>query len=368
MATLDNKDFEELKTRQLYDIKLLKESVLSFIDKIDVVKTGSYLENALDNCDNIDYNNEFIVYAYVVLHLLDRYHRFLYMQRIMIDNKIILTKPRPYVIHHTNFSSTTINRLGILDIGTGPAPALFAFSDFYEWFKEYNHFNYEISCDYVESSDAFRDFIHFFMEHIIKEKGKTYNIPFHKGTFRNFKDIDPRIYGYDYQTNNALTRNYRDIENHFDIMIASNFFTNIEKTMEYTKDIQSAADMIRDNGLAIIVGANPRKKNKYEYVYDYIDKIFDKPFRYRKYKKGYKYTGNWVKVLDKDITLSYNQTDIGEEVKDYYKRLIELFDKKNLWQHANMDKIKNIIECSISGNSPDKWKMVIYKKHVVNRV
>ena len=365
MNIYTKKELDLLRHKQLEDIKLLKNMILSFINSFEIEDVVPYMESVLLRCDEINYNDRMIVLAYVILHLLDRYHRFQYMQRIMLKKRVYIKKPRPYIVHHKNGSTTKINRLGVLDIGTGPAPALFAFDDFYEWIKAYKQVDYEVLCDYVELSEGFRMFIHFFVEHIMKYGDKKYNIPFHNGTYKNINGIDPRVIGYDDKFKENILCDYKDIKKHYDVIIASNFFTNEDIINKYNKDLKNAMNMIRDNGFAIFVGAKPIPNTKYENVYKIIDEIVSGSFKYRKNKNGYKYTGKWKKVIDEEIQLSYRDTDIGLELIDYYTQVKDLFVNKKIWNDIS-PKVKSAIESGIKGQHHDSWKLVIYKKHVVN--
>lgn len=76
------------------------------------------MSDVVKNCDKIDYKSIYTAGAYAIWHLLDRYHRFQLMQAVLLENN--------YNFHRTDRPAR------IMDIGTGPAPALFAFSDCYK--------------------------------------------------------------------------------------------------------------------------------------------------------------------------------------------------------------------------------------------
>lgn len=95
-------------------------NVLEDSDRAKVIALR--LEDVLHNCDEITYDEEGSAEAYAILHFLDRYHRFqlIFIKMLELD---LLTIKR--------------SRIDNLDVGTGPAPALFALSDMYSLIKEY---------------------------------------------------------------------------------------------------------------------------------------------------------------------------------------------------------------------------------------
>lgn len=77
--------------------------------------------DALANCNNISYDEPGLVEAYTTLHFLDRYHRFQLILRFLVEQNLLPT-----------INTRTIQAL---DIGTGPAPTLYALSDIYDLIK-----------------------------------------------------------------------------------------------------------------------------------------------------------------------------------------------------------------------------------------
>ena len=96
----------------------LEEFVLCEIDNEESAKlVSSQFESVLSKCDEIDYEDYSTTIAYVILHFLPRYHLFQLAFSKLLDKHIL-----PYKKQGSN----------ILDIGTGPGPALYALSDIYE--------------------------------------------------------------------------------------------------------------------------------------------------------------------------------------------------------------------------------------------
>ena len=80
------------------------------------------LPDVLSRCDEDIYDLPFTAEAYAFIHLVDRYRRFW-------DLLEVLLRARALPVRDT--------ALDVLDIGTGPAPALYAFNDFFEELRQF---------------------------------------------------------------------------------------------------------------------------------------------------------------------------------------------------------------------------------------
>jgi hypothetical protein len=82
----------------------------------DPISFGSRLISAVRSCDDLDYNDHRSTIAYAYLHMLERYRR---TWDVLTDLLKVGALPAP--------------RYGVnyIDVGTGPAPTLFATQDFY---------------------------------------------------------------------------------------------------------------------------------------------------------------------------------------------------------------------------------------------
>ncbi len=83
---------------------------------------ASNIPKVLSRCDEDIYDEPLMADAYAYVHLLDRYRRFW-------DVLIELTRG--------NLLPMRDSGIEVLDVGTGPAPALFAVEDFYRALQEY---------------------------------------------------------------------------------------------------------------------------------------------------------------------------------------------------------------------------------------
>lgn len=85
----------------------------------------------------------------------------------------------------------------ILDIGTGPAISLYSLNDIFYLLKMYGEINdipmlknLNYNFDYVERNNGFRDFLHNFTEFINYSGPRNYAIPYHTGTFHEYKGLN----------------------------------------------------------------------------------------------------------------------------------------------------------------------------------
>ena len=86
---------KKLKSQQLEDIKFLKDLLIKIfrepkdcfgLDFSDM-KGFQIFENVITSCNKVNYNDRETVMAYVMIHLLERYHRFQYMQLKLLGTK-----------------------------------------------------------------------------------------------------------------------------------------------------------------------------------------------------------------------------------------------------------------------------------------
>jgi hypothetical protein len=271
----------------------------------------------LGNCDEMDFNAPGEAEAYSILHFLDRYHRF------QINFRAILESGRWPRLDQ---------RCVCIDIGTGPAPALFAISDFCRLISQFSvESGYDplhekhLSLDYVEQSEGFRNWLHGFTEfadtQFIQFGGVRSGVPFHHGTFRDFNKMEfsePR-YGLDIRGENWI-RMPKDRKHRFNIVIASNFFTSAESVAKFGKKLQQAALYTKNRGLLIFVGAVSRSP-QYREVYKHLDKLI----LGQDYCQG-RYVGSFAKIGFPFPIQSYCWSDpIGKRLKRLLAMVLKVF-------------------------------------------
>ncbi|MBP3510055.1 hypothetical protein [Oscillibacter sp.] len=304
-------------------------------------KIAQMMPNVLSSCDTIDYRDPIMTDSYAICHLLDRYHRFQLMQEFLLNQNLTMRK-----VHKPT---------DILDVGTGPAPALFAFSDFYNILNEIaGEKKYACRQDYVEQSSAFRQFLHRFCE----LPDCAYAVPFHLGSFRDFSDIqfDEKYYE---PGKGHRTRKYR-----YDMIIFSNFLTSQEGVKKFKKELREVCRAVRNHGLILVVGASASQSQKYRDTYDACDSVILRPFRNRLF------VGNWEKILRHKFV--YNYADAyGSELREFYQLIQQKIEKFNAPEEIP-PKTKDFLTGRIQ-NTPEKiaedgwsgvpWDLSIYQKH-----
>jgi len=162
----------------------LSSQVESFmLDRVLQSKEGAGLvasrpADVLKNCDTVNYDEPGVVEAYVILHFLDRFHRFQLIFLNLLEQGLLPIKILP---------------IDVLDVGTGPAHALFALSDIYSGINLYA----EDAGEFMPS----RDFI---VDYLLGSEWKNYS--------------------------------------HYDLVIFSNFLTSREQVEELSGRLRATAE------------------------------------------------------------------------------------------------------------------------------
>lgn len=343
-----DKLIDQYSRLQLGDFKQIKKLFEGYIFGIkDWSGIAAQLSDVLDKCDALDFEENETAHAYTVWHFLDRYHRF----QIVIGD---LWK-QGYLCYKKN------RKIDILEVGAGPAQGLFAFSEHY---AELNQLAkeplYSVQSDYVEQSNGFRNFLHWFVEYAMAD-GKNYTVPFHFGRERNAFDFTFEEIGYNWY-GHLFRRKYR-----YDIVVINNFLTTDTIVRKFKRQLGRLCKYMRNYGILIIAGADDAS-DKYRDIYRSVDKIISRKF------KSKDFWGWWTKISEK--TFSYNYCDeYGELLREYYRTLKEFLISGNLWDCVP-PKAKDKLESTI-GQTPEKtlaenwkgnhWKVVVYQKHCFYR-
>lgn len=315
-------------------------------------QVASKFEDVLSKCDEIDYEDDATATAYGILHFLNRYHRFQLNFVKLIEHRFL--PARSY-------------EMDILDVGTGPGPALFAVSDAYtslKLFAEDSNIkrlkNLKFKCDYVERSNGFRQWLHHLTEYVnyFSEKQPNWEVPYHHGTFNDFTGIEfNEISGY-WTTNwdGDYIFKKRTIKHRFNLIIFSNFLTRLEQVEEIKQELINSARYLRNKGVLIIVGGIGKH---YPKIYNNIEEILT-----GEDYNTWKFYANCKKLKIRQNTLSFSYDDrFGERIKEFNKKIIERFDEYDAinWipgkaREIFMDSIKD--EYSYQ----NKWNMHVFEK------
>lgn len=224
-------------------------------------------DNVLRHCDEITFDERGAAEAYVILHFLDRYHRF----QVTLDEL-----SRQGLMPRKLESS-------ILDIGTGPGPSMFAVSDFYSdgrWRLSRNNsaaVEKGISVDYVERSTAFRNWLHHFTEmaNSFAPSCVGWRVPYQHGSYLDFDylEFDRRrtiSWGRDDEGDEYIETYIEKTRP--DLIVISNFLTEATQVKNFSKQIQDCARYLKHKGILLIVGAKGTS-NKYAPIYRAINDI-----------------------------------------------------------------------------------------------
>ena len=303
--------------------------------------------NVLQNCDSITYDEEGVPEAYLILHFLDRYHRFQLIYMEMLKEGCF----------------PLASKLNMIDIGTGTGPSMFAYSDMVELIQRYKS---EINCsetiesiciDYAEQSEGFRQQIHMISEYLVLRK-KCY-VPFHFGTYKD---------AFEMKFNGKILRDAKFIKfaskryyipaihakRSFNSVIYSNFLTNKETIELYATHIRNAMFYMKNRGVLIFVGANPESE-KYKPVYQLLEQyMMNTNYNTNKYngccKKIIPPTKMHIKGNDRFII----------ELKKFYTNILNLITHDD-WNKLDSN-FKRQITSYIDSTNDKTWYLTVYQR------
>jgi hypothetical protein len=342
---------EDLIYKQFHDLHaILKPFLITQVLKnTEIAETIALrFEDVLSNCNQITYNEPGVVEAYVILHFLDRYHRFQQVFITLIEHKLLPV-----------FRQRSIE---ILDIGTGPAPALCAILDMYTLIKQFGKLkdikeleNLQIKGSYVERSQEFRTWLHHFTEYAnyISDNKCDWQI-LYSSPFYDFKKIRlvEEIYDYneyDWEDNRLYLKEVKQLS--YDLVTTSNFFTEEYQLEELSNELKEVARKLRNRGLLVVAGA---RESIYVNIYNKLSKLVERGYGNRKFKSFVK------QVYNQDLKYSYNDR-YGILLKDL---LQSVFDKL---QELNVNIPSEIARKLINTIDPRYKKDIIWKTKVFQK-
>lgn len=298
------------------------------------------IPTVLSQCDNITYDEIGVPDAYIMLHFLDRYHRF---QLIFLDMLQNGSFPIRKTIH-------------VMDVGTGPAPSLFALSDMVLLINQYmaetnnSQKTIRINLDYVEHSEGFRQFIHHAAEMLLQKNHETF-VPFHHGTYHDAENFQLG------EKKHIFVAPYR---RSFDMVIYSNFLTNVETVNKFQEQLKKTMFYLRNRGVMVIVGGHPDDK-KYSSIYKQIYQIL------RSQKYANKKFGGWFKQIVHAKMMSYSaDSEYNKIILYLYKQMFSKLPKDE-WDRLD-NSTKNLLNKFLQGTIDTKWYVSIYKRFSFFRV
>lgn len=314
------------------------------------------IPTVLAHCDEITYDEAGVPEAYILLHFMDRYHRY---QLTFLD----MLRNDTFPIRET---------INVMDIGTGPGPSLFALSDMiilincYLGEKKGKCGIKYINLDYAEQSHGFRDFMHHATEMLMIRNHKT-AVPFHHGTYYNasaFQSGERKLIYIDaWKVMSCPDEEdyFRSIPKYvpykraFDMVIYSNFLTNIQVVNIFQEQLKKTMFYLRNRGVILIVGGNP-KSDKYAPVYERINQIFSS----QKYTNK-KYTG-WYKQKVCAEMMSYAaESEYNKDILEFFR---QMFNKMPAEEWDRLDeKTRGKLNKYLEGATDTKWYVSVYKRY-----
>lgn len=322
----------------------LEEFILNEIDnEISAKQVSAQFESVLKRCDDIDYEDYYTTIAYAILHFLPRYHLFQLAFSKLLDKHIL-----PYKKFGAN----------ILDIGTGPGPALYALSDIYESLIQFGVVkkDFQYIPDYVEQSTGFRQFLHHFTEFVNYKNFQNENwvVPYHHGSFDKFEDIE---------FNRSITDFWgrgRRIKHRYNIITSANFFTRLCQVEKQKPKIQDCSRYLRNKGIFVVLGAQSINR-------DIQDKNY--PTIYRRLKEiieNCNYSTNKItakakqcKIKREIISFDYS-CKFGDRIKGFHKKIISKLEQYNAINTVVSNEIKKKLLALVEDNYKYTYKTEVH--------
>lgn len=253
----------------------------------------------------------------------------------------------------------------ILSVGCGPAPSLFAISDFFLQLRQYGKLkdinrldDLNFNTDYVEISKNFRQFLHHFIEFTNYKKELTpeflkFNfrpIPYHHGRFYDAFDIESEKFEISRYNIKHFGRNNDPYKKYkYNMIIFSYFITTnrILKNLSKKNSIKDLCRSLRNSGLLVIICA-PESKN----IFSKIEKIFDS-------SKFWNFS--MKKVISETMQFDYF-SKYGRRIKKFDQNILDYLEKTTKGQNVNL---KDLILYEITQNvepASSKWFLLVFQK------
>jgi hypothetical protein len=248
------------------------------IDREAALQFLARLPDVLGRCDEDIYNLPFAAEAYAFVHLVDRYRRFWDVLEALLRTR--------------NLPVRDIS-IDVLDVGTGPAPALYAVNDFFE---ELRAFAQEAGdCQRlctpaprlrsVEDSTAMVRLVHNLSEFTRRpgpfqpdmSRFEGFNPPEARAAQR-LRLIDELIDRWEYSEQEARIQAHLDqadvqAAGRYHLCIFSNFLTSFDQVLDLASELAQVFRALKPRGLVLVVGGTG---GEYPDIYESLDDIAKK--------------------------------------------------------------------------------------------
>ncbi len=319
---------------------------------------ASKFDSVLRSCDEIDYQEDSTATAYGILHFLPRFRRFQLTFGKLVDKQVLPLGAK---------------QINTLDIGTGPGPSIFALSDTYNSLKVFgklNSTNYlqgiNFLPDYVERSYGFRNWLHHCTEVVNHGLGEEdcWKVPYHHGSFHDFDGIEfnPSYHYTDIDYDGDFVTRTRKIKHRFNVVVCSNFFTQVSQIENQSIELQNCMRFMRNNGKLIISGGSgvASKDKNYPEIYKKAKEILlaNVYGNYKFYAKA-----NYVKITKNKLALDLRDR-FGIRIKRFNKVVLDRFKEHNALDNMP-ENVRDLFVASSSEeyNYEYKWEFHIFEKY-----
>lgn len=311
------------------------------------------------NCDDPQMYEQYMAsLAYAHVHLLERYRRFWDVLMCLLNAAVLPMSDKG---------------LEVLDVGTGPAPALYAVSDFYQILQNFATEKGHVAlvtpfphlyC--IESSRNMEHFIHQFSEISGRTRGPYFatfdqfeGLDFAKLRANERQTIERGVDYYDNETESWET--WSDSEAgvgwteglfRYHLVIFSNFLTQKDRVENWEKELLSTFWSIRHGGIAVVMGGSGEK---YQSIYDIVMEIAEKAALRR------------VTSVAEKIPCNYNDL-YAQRIKKHYNNVWtwikanSTIDKPFLTSRKIARKLWNPQKGLKDSSSPSEFTLLVFRR------
>ncbi|MEU2619075.1 hypothetical protein ABZ642_13085 [Streptomyces sp. NPDC007157] len=259
---------------------LLQPHLKSLCSAIDAVASATdtpeavaaTLADVLDRCDDLEFRDPAEVIAYMILHLADRYGRVTQILEQLFTAGHLPIRRR---------------RLSVLEVGAGPAPALYAVHDFYDdltlWAdttQQKVEFAPATELRVLDRGQAWSRLLHQLSEEIgrLRQEVPTFSRAFPFGVthpdFSGFSVIEEHVHALESKARLITEEFDRDDEpispgyarmlaqeegvrapSAYDLVIMCNFLTTRDTIEAFRKEIRDLARSLTPGGLLVVLGS-----------------------------------------------------------------------------------------------------------------